>query len=78
MFHEQALRLPIPVAEGLRILAAHGILGGYSLGQDYPELGDALLVCATELRTNEDLTLYRDALARIIAAQSTPQCKIPR
>jgi glycine dehydrogenase subunit 1 len=78
MFHEQALRLPIPVAEGLRILAAHGILGGYSLGQDYPELGDALLVCATELRTNEDLTLYRDARARIIAAQSTPQCKIPR
>jgi glycine dehydrogenase subunit 1 len=76
MFHEQALRLPIPATECLRILAAHGILGGYSLGADYPELADTLLICATELRTDEDLTLYHDTLARIITAQGTAKCKV--
>ncbi|MGE5154972.1 MAG: aminomethyl-transferring glycine dehydrogenase subunit GcvPA, partial [Bdellovibrio bacteriovorus] len=63
-FHEQALRLPAPAADLLRSLAAHNILGGFDLGLDYPELDPALLVCATELRTEEEMQAYAAKLAR--------------
>jgi len=62
-FHEAVLILPQPVATVLAGLAASGILGGYDLGADFPELGRALLVCATELRTAEDIEAYRRTLA---------------
>jgi glycine dehydrogenase subunit 1 len=62
-FHEAVLKLPRPVAPMLAELAAAGILGGYDLSADFPELGQALLVCATELRTAEDIEAYRRALA---------------
>jgi glycine dehydrogenase subunit 1 len=76
VFHEQVLRLPAPVAEVLPLLAAHNLLGGYDLSRSYPELGDALLVCATELRTEEDLDQYQSKLARIIAARSEARCPV--
>ncbi|MBK1724339.1 aminomethyl-transferring glycine dehydrogenase subunit GcvPA [Thiocystis violacea] len=70
IFHEQALRLPAPAADLLRALAAHNLLGGLDLASDYPELGSAVLVCATELRTEEEMQSYRDTLARIVATHS--------
>jgi glycine dehydrogenase subunit 1 len=76
VFHEQALRLPAPTAEVLRALAAHGILGGLDLTADYPELGQALLVCATELRTEEEMQGYAAKLARVIAARTQPGCPV--
>ncbi|MES9930380.1 MAG: aminomethyl-transferring glycine dehydrogenase subunit GcvPA, partial [Candidatus Thiodiazotropha sp. 6PDIVS] len=42
VFHEQVLELPIETSDALRLLAAHNVLGGYDLKDDYPELGDAL------------------------------------
>jgi glycine dehydrogenase subunit 1 len=63
VFHEQALRLPAPTAKLLGSLAAHDILGGFDLGAEYPELDPALLVCATEMRTEEDMLAFRDKLA---------------
>ena len=75
-FHEQVLRLPAPAADILRSLAAHGLLGGVDLSRDYPELGDAVLVCATELRTEEDLENYNDKLARVIAARGGAKCRL--
>lgn len=77
IFHEQALYLPLPVTNCLRSLAAHGILGGYALERDYPQLKNTLLVCATELRTEEDITLYYKCLERIITAQSST-CHQPK
>jgi glycine dehydrogenase subunit 1 len=61
-FHEAVLRLPKAVAPVLEKLAAHNILGGFDLSRHFPELGHALLVCATETRTGEDITLYASAL----------------
>jgi glycine dehydrogenase subunit 1 len=75
-FHEQALRLPAPAADVLRSLAAHNILGGYDLGTDYPELGPAILVCATELRAEEDIAAYSTKLARVIATRTQARCPV--
>jgi len=65
-FHEAVLTLPRPVAPVLEQLAAAGILGGFDLSADFPELGHALLVCATEMRTAEDIHTYRRALAGVL------------
>ena len=70
VFHEQALRLPAPAADVLRSLAAHDVLGGYDLGTAYPELDPAVLVCATEMRTDEDMAAYAGKLARVIATRT--------
>ncbi len=54
-FHEFVLRCPVPPAELLEGLAERGILGGYALGAEYPEMADGLLVCCTELTRREDI-----------------------
>ncbi len=69
IFHEQALRLPVPAPGLLDALAAVGILGGFDPEPDYPELGPALLICATELRTEDEMRDYADRLARILATR---------
>jgi glycine cleavage system P protein (glycine dehydrogenase) subunit 1 len=66
-FHEAAIALPRPVGEVLDGLAGEGILGGFDLSRSYPELGNALLVCATETKTDADLDAYAAALARHLA-----------
>ena len=65
-FHECALQLDRPVGPALEALADAGILGGYDLSQSHPELGNALLVCATETKTRDDLALYADSLKKIM------------
>jgi glycine dehydrogenase subunit 1 len=58
-FHEVALRLGQPVADVLDALAKRDILGGY-------DLGDALLVCATETKTAADIDAYVAAMDEIL------------
>lgn len=70
-FHEVVLRLDQPVSQVLQALAEHDILGGYDLGSDYPELGDALLICATEMRTEQDIKMYVHAMKAVMASLSS-------
>jgi glycine dehydrogenase subunit 1 len=65
-FHEVAIRLDRPVAPLLTALAEQGVLGGLDLSVSHPELGDALLLCATETKTEADIERYRDLLAEIL------------
>ena len=65
-FHEAVLLLDRPVAPVLAALARRGILGGLDLAERYPELGHALLVCATETKLDVDIDAYAGALADII------------
>jgi glycine dehydrogenase subunit 1 len=62
-FHEVALRLPKPAHDIVERLAHENIVAGFALGEEYPELGDALLVCATETKTEGDLDRFAAALA---------------
>jgi len=67
-FHEFALRLDRPVLPVLDALAGQDILGGYDLSADFPDLGDGLLVCATETKTDDDLQRYATALSGVMSA----------
>lgn len=57
-FHEVVLQLDAPAGQVLERMAAAGVLGGYDLSRDYPELGQAILACATEKRTEADIAAY--------------------
>lgn len=71
-FHETVLALEQPVAPLLEALAQEGIAGGLDIGERYPQLGrpgdlgNALLVCATETRTAADIERYAETLARLV------------
>jgi glycine dehydrogenase subunit 1 len=67
-FHEAVVTLDRPVAPVLKALESRGILGGLSLAEHYPELGNALLVCATETKTSEDIAAFADALGDVMKA----------
>ncbi|HRD67970.1 MAG TPA: aminomethyl-transferring glycine dehydrogenase subunit GcvPA [Candidatus Competibacter sp.] len=67
VFHEAVLRLPRPAGEVLNGLLDRGILGGFDPSADYPELGNALLVCATETKDEQDLRRYAMALTETLA-----------
>jgi glycine dehydrogenase subunit 1 len=67
-FHECALILDRPVGAVLKALESRGILGGFDLTGHYPELGSALLVCATEARTHEDIDAYARAMNEALNA----------
>ncbi len=62
-FHEVALTLPKPASEVIERLAKENIVAGVALGDEYPELGDALLVCATETKTSADIDRFASAMA---------------
>jgi glycine dehydrogenase subunit 1 len=65
-FHEAVLLLDRPVAPVLAALARRGIFGGLDLADRYPELGHALLVCATETKLEVDIDSYAGALTDIM------------
>lgn len=66
MFHEFVVRLNKPAAQVLNRLVEAGIQGGLDLTPYYPELGEAILVCATETKTTEDLDAYATALSQLM------------
>ncbi|RME83351.1 MAG: aminomethyl-transferring glycine dehydrogenase subunit GcvPA [Caldilineae bacterium] len=65
-FKEFAIRCPRPVSEINRfLLEEYGIVGGYDLSQDYPYLGDAMLLCVTEMNTRAEIDDLVDALREV-------------
>ncbi len=44
------------------LLDEFGILGGYDLGADYPELKDHMLLCVTEMNSRAEIKQLVDAL----------------
>lgn len=61
-FHEVVVRLNKPAEQVLVELARIGIQAGYALKTHYPELGDCLLLCATETKATADIQLLAQQL----------------
>ncbi|WP_367608069.1 aminomethyl-transferring glycine dehydrogenase subunit GcvPA [Legionella sp. W05-934-2] len=66
-FHEVVLKLAKPVADVLTKLEQAGINGGLELSRYFNSLSSHLLVCVTEMRSEEDINDYYQALQRIMA-----------
>ena len=54
-FHEFVIRCPVPPAQLNQHLLDRDIIGGYDLGQAYPELEGHMLLAVTELIHKEDI-----------------------
>ncbi len=67
-FHETVLLLDRAPGVVLAALSRRGIFGGLDLSERYPELGHALLVCATETKLGADIDAYAAALADVMNA----------
>ncbi|STY31585.1 glycine dehydrogenase [decarboxylating] subunit 1 (glycine decarboxylase) (glycine cleavage system P-protein) [Legionella wadsworthii] len=66
-FHEALLKLNQPVDKVLEQLANSGINGGYMPGAHYSQFTNTLLVCATEMRTEEEIMRYANTLKSIMS-----------
>jgi len=64
-YHEFVVRCPIPVEEINAYLLEYGILGGYDLGRDYPQLENHMLVAVTEMNSREEIDLLVETLAEV-------------
>lgn len=62
-FHEFVLVSPRAPGELIERLARERVVAGVALGDEYPELADGLLLCATETKSEADLIELRDLLA---------------
>jgi glycine dehydrogenase subunit 1 len=54
-FKEFVIQARVSPASVNSVLWEQGIIGGYELGRDYPQLGDCLLLCATEMNTRDEI-----------------------
>jgi glycine dehydrogenase subunit 1 len=62
-FHEFPLQCPRPVQEiNDYLLNEWGIIGGYDLARDYPDLAQTMLVCVTEVTTRDEIDTLVEAL----------------
>ncbi len=64
-FNEFVIRCPTAVKEINELLLENGILGGYDLSQDYPELENHMLIAVTEMNAREDIDLMVDVLSEV-------------
>ncbi len=68
-FNEFTVRLPVAAAALVDELAANGVLAGVPLSRFYPdrpELGDLVLVAATETTTEADMDAFTAALTKAL------------
>jgi len=65
-FKEFVVRCPKPVAEiNDDLLRKRAIMGGYDLGQSYPELEDHMLLCVTEMNPRQEIDLLVRTLEEV-------------
>ena len=64
-FKEFAVVCPRPVGEINAALRERGIVGGYDLSGDYPHLGQAMLLCVTEMNSRGEIDALVEALKAI-------------
>lgn len=65
-FNEFAIKLDKSIVDVNKQLLEKGIIGGYDLGQDYPELAGQMLIAVTELRTKQEIDRLATELEVIV------------
>ncbi|OGT05644.1 MAG: glycine dehydrogenase (aminomethyl-transferring) [Gammaproteobacteria bacterium GWF2_41_13] len=65
-FHEIVLQLPQPAEPIIQEMACYQIAPGLALGEFYPGMDNALLVCCTETKTEEDINKYIECLKQAL------------
>jgi len=75
-FHEAVFQFELPLDDVIRSLAAQGIVAGIKLEDDYPELGNCLMVCATETKSEEDIKGFAKTLATTLARLQAAACPV--
>jgi glycine dehydrogenase subunit 1 len=67
-FKEFVVRCPMPVAELNKHLREDWcIVGGYDLGRDYPGMENCMLLCVTEMNTQEEIDRLVKALWEVVS-----------
>lgn len=64
-FNEFVIQTPLPVSEINSHLLDHGILGGFDLSIEYPDLPNHMLIAVTEMNSREEIDALRDALQEV-------------
>jgi glycine dehydrogenase subunit 1 len=64
-FKEFVIRTPVSPGRVNELLWERGIIGGYELGKDYPDLAECLLFCVTEMNSRADIDRLVGALEEI-------------
>lgn len=64
-FKEFVIKTPGNPAGINKKLMEQGMIGGFTLNELYPELGNAMLICVTEQRTKEEIDALVSALGNI-------------
>ncbi len=74
VFHEFVISLEVPAEQIIAAMAEEDIVAGINIGQYYSSdmssnkvLNNALLICVTETKTEEDLRFFADTLTKIIS-----------
>jgi len=62
VFHEAVIKFDTNTEELMQAMSERSILPGVLMSEDYPELGNVMLVCATETKTESDLQRYADLI----------------
>lgn len=64
-FKEFVVRCPRPAGAINAALRERRIVGGYDLSGEYPHLGDAMLLCVTEMNSKRDIDALVEALGAV-------------
>jgi glycine dehydrogenase subunit 1 len=64
-FNEFVIRCPMKPSEVNDLLLDHDILGGYDLGQYYPDLSQHMLFAVTELNTRDQIDHLVEVLSEV-------------
>jgi glycine dehydrogenase subunit 1 len=77
-FKEFVVKCPQSVAEvNAFLLEEYGIVGGYDLGRDYPELRDHMLLCVTEMNSRDQIDALVEGLAETGRGEAFSEDNIP-
>jgi len=74
-FNEFVCSLSKPWAEIDAVLRDEGIVGGFPLKEDYPELSECVLFCVTEIHTKSDIEKLSEGLKRGLKNQTSSSKK---